>query len=169
VAPTVYAYAAPIVPKVDPAVGVTAITVPDRRWSRCDIKTISLVANCLANQAAQEAGAFEALLVRDGAVLEGSHTSLFAVFGGEIRTAPLTNYILPGITREALLEICRGAGIPAVEQPIQLEELLRADEVFLAGTTIEALPVVMLDGRPVAEGKPGPVTRRLRELFLQKT
>jgi len=169
VPPTLYAYAAPIVPRVDPSAGVSVITLPDRRWARCDIKTISLVANCLANQEAQEAGAFEALLVRDGVVLEGSHTSLFAVFGGEIRTAPLTNYILPGITRGALLEICRAAGIPAVERPIQLEQLRQADEVFLAGTTIEALAVVRLDGQPVAGGKPGPLTRRLRELFLRQT
>lgn len=169
VPPTVYAYAAPIALQFDPAKGVAAITVPDRRWARCDIKTISLVANCLANQEAQEAGAFEAIMVRDGVALEGSHTSLFGVFGGEVWTAPLSNYILPGITRAILIDVCRAAGIPAHERPIQLEQLRRADEVFLAGTTTEALGVVRLDGRPVGTGVPGPVTRRLRELFLKET
>ena len=168
VAPTVYGYAAAIVPRFDPSKGVSAITVPDRRWSRCDIKTISLVANCLANQEAQEAGAFEALMVRDGVVLEGSHTSLFAVVSGEVWTGPLNNYILPGITRSVILDLCRSAGIPARERPIQIEQLRRADEVFLAGTTIEALGVVQLDGRQLGNGSPGPLTRRLRDLFLKE-
>lgn len=169
VPPTVYGYAAPIVRKFDPAKGVSAITVPDRRWSRCDIKTVSLLANCLANQEAQEAGAFEALMVRDGVVLEGSHTSLFAVIHGEVWTGPLTNYILPGITRATVLEICRASGIQSTERPIQLEQLCRADEVFLAGTTIEALGVVQLDGRSIGRGVPGPITQRVRELFLKGT
>ena len=169
VPPTVYAYASPLRLKFDPAKGVAAVTVPDRRWSRCDIKSISLAANVLANQAAQEAGAFEALLVRDGVALEGSHTSLFSVAGGEVRTAPLSNYILPGITRAILLEVCRSAGISARERPLQLEELRQADEVFLAGTTAEVLSVVQLDGRPVGNGTPGPVTRKLRDLFRAET
>ena len=164
-AATLYGYAAPIVPKFDPATGVAAITVPDNRWARCDIKSVSLLANCLANQQAAEASAFEALFVRDGVVLEGSHTSLFAVIGGEVRTVPLTNYVLPGITRGIVLELCRSQGIPARETPVFLPELLRADEVFLAGTTTEVLGVVQLDGRPVSGGKPGKVTSRLREAF----
>ncbi|MSR06968.1 MAG: aminotransferase [Gemmatimonadetes bacterium] len=169
VAPTTYGYAAPLALKFDHTKGVAAITVPDRRWARCDIKTISLVANCLANQEAQEAGAFEAILVRDGVALEGSHTNLFAVLGGEVWTAPLSNYILPGITRAILIGICRAAGMPVHERPIQVEEIRRADEVFLAGTTTEALGVVRLDGRPVGTGVPGPVTLRLRQLFLKET
>jgi D-alanine transaminase len=124
---TIYGYAAPIVPKFDPVKGVVAITVPDTRWARCDIKSVSLLPNCLANQQAAEAGAFEALFVRDGVVLEGSHTSLFAVLGGEVRTAPLTNYVLPGITRAVVLELCREQGIPARETPVFLHELVRAD------------------------------------------
>lgn len=168
VPPTVYGYATPIVPKFDPDAGVAAITVPDTRWARCDIKTISLVANCLANQQAQEEGAFEALLVRDGVVLEGSHTSLFAVIGGEVRTAPLNNYVLPGITREAVLRVCRAAGLPARETPVFLSHLRQAEEVFLAGTTAEVLGVVRIDGRPVGTGRPGPVTRRLLDLFRRE-
>ena len=162
---TLYGYAAPIVPKFDPIKGVAAITVPDNRWARCDIKSVSLLANCLANQQAAEAGAFEAIFVRDGVALEGSHTSLFAVIGGEVRTAPLTNYVLPGITRGIVLELAQAEGIQARETPIFLHELTRADEIFLAGTTTEVLGVVQLDGRPVSGGKPGKITSRLREAF----
>ena len=169
VPPTVYGYAAPIVARVDAAVGVAAVTVPDTRWARCDIKSTSLVANCLANQRAQDAGAFEALFVRDGVALEGTHTSLFAVLNGEVRTVPLTNYVLPGITRAIVLELARAAGLATREAPLFLDALRSAEEVFLAGTTAEVLPVVRIDGQPVASGTPGPVTRRLRELFLAET
>jgi D-alanine transaminase len=165
VSPTVYGYAAPIVPKFDPEKGVAAICVPDTRWARCDIKSISLVANCLANQEAAEAGVFEAVFVRDGVALEGSHTSFFAVVSGEVRTAPLTNYVLPGITRGLVLELCATHGIPARETSIFAHELGQAEELFLAGTTTEVLPVVQLDGRAVRGGRPGPVTTRLRQLF----
>jgi D-alanine transaminase len=163
--PTMYAYAAPIVPRFDPAKGVAAISVADNRWARCDIKSVSLLANCLANQLAAEAGVFEAIFVRDGVALEGSHTSLFAVIDGEVRTAPLTNYVLPGITRGIVLEICREAGIPVRETPIFTHQLAKAEEVFLAGTTTEVLPVVQIDGRPVAAGRPGKTSNRLREMF----
>ena len=90
---------------------------------------------------AARAGAKEAILVRDGVALEGSHTSFFAVFGGEVRTAPLTNYVLPGITRRAVLTLCSENGIPARETPVFVEQLEDADELFLAGTTAEAQSV----------------------------
>jgi D-alanine transaminase len=163
--PTVYAYAAPVVPKFNPQKGVTAITVPDTRWARCDIKSISLLANCLANQQAAEAGVFEAVLVRDGAVTEGSHTSFFAVIDGEVRTAPLTNYVLPGITRRLVLDLCSAHGITARETPVFAHQLARAEELFLAGTTTEVLSIVQLDGRAVSQGRPGPLANRIRELF----
>jgi D-alanine transaminase len=165
VSPTVYGFAAAIVPKFDPQKGVAAITVADTRWARCDIKSVSLVANCLANQQAVEAGAFEAIFVRDGVALEGSHTSFFAVIGGEVRTAPLTNYVLPSVTRRLVVELCASHGMAVRETPIFQHELNQADELFLAGTTTEVLPVVKLDGHPVRGGRPGPVTNRLRELF----
>ena len=165
VAATVYAYAAPLIPKFDPKKGVPAITVADTRWARCDIKSVSLVANCLANQQAAEAGVFESIFVRDGVALEGSHTSFFAVIGGEVRTVPLTNYVLPGITRGVVLELCRSNGISAKETPIFAHQLTQAEELFLAGTTTEVLGVVQLDGRAVGNGRPGPLTSRLRELF----
>ena len=168
VAPTIYMYAAPVVPKWDATRGCDAITVSDTRWSRCDIKTVSLLANCLANQQAHEAGAYEAIFIRDGMALEGTHTSLFAIVDGEVRTAPKSNYILPSITREIVLELCADAGIPHRETHVPESVLRSADEVFLAGTTTEVLPVVSIDGKPVGTGSPGEITRRLRQLYTDR-
>ncbi|MBI2614861.1 MAG: aminotransferase class IV [Gemmatimonadetes bacterium] len=169
VRPTVYAQAGRFTPKGDPAKGIATITVPDIRWARCDIKTVQLLPNCLANQRARASGAQEALFVRDGVVLEGSHSSLFFVFGEEVRTAPKNNYILPSITRDIVLDLCRTAGIPAREAPVFTHELPRATESFLAGTTVEVMPIVRIDGWGLGDGKPGPVTRRLQELFRART
>ncbi|HEY8165906.1 MAG TPA: aminotransferase class IV, partial [Gemmatimonadaceae bacterium] len=118
VKPTVYAFAAPFPDMGDLDAGVGVIMRPDRRWLRCDIKSISLMANCLANQEAKESGAFEAILVRDGIALEGTHTSFFAVIDDRVVTAPLSPLILPGITREIVLELCRSHDIAMSEEPI---------------------------------------------------
>jgi len=163
--PTVYAYAAPFPDMGNLAAGVAAITRPDLRWSRCDIKVISLIANVLANQEAKENGAFEAILIRDGFALEGTHTSFFAVKDGVIRTAPLSNFILPGITREITIEAVLRAGVEVVESPISASELNGMDELFITGTTTEVVPIVKLDGKPVRSGKPGPVTLQAMELY----
>jgi D-alanine transaminase len=168
VPPTVYAQAGRFTPKGDPAKGIVTITVPDIRWARCDIKTVQILPNCLANQRARASGAQEALFVRDGVVLEGSHSSVFFVFGEEVRTAPKTNYILPSITRDVVLELCRESGIPARESPVFAHELPRATEAFLAGTTMEVMPIVRIDGMAVVGGEPGPVTRRLQERFRSR-
>ncbi len=165
VPPTVYATPLPLRPRGDAAQGVAVITAPDLRWTRCDIKSVALLPNVLAHQQAVDAGATEAILVRDGVALEGTATSFFGVFDGTVRTAPKSNYILPSITRGVVLDLCRANGIPALEQPILLHELRGADELFLAGTTVEVMPIVTLDGAPVGAGCPGPVTRRLFELF----
>lgn len=165
VPPTVYGMANPMRPKWDPARGVAVITAPDQRWARCDIKTVSLLPNCLAAESAHAAGVAEALLVRDGVVMEGTHTSFFGVVDGEVRTAPATNYILPSITRRAVLELCAAHDIPHRETPVYLDDLPRADELFLAGTTMEVMPIVSVDGRAVGDGSPGPHARRLLELF----
>ena len=166
--PTTYATAMPFQPKGDPAVGVKVITLADTRWTRCDIKSVNLLPNCLANQRAQEAGAVEAVFVRDGAVLEATASSFLGVFDGTIRTAPKRNYILPSITRDVVLDLCREAGIPVLEMPILEHELIAAEELFLAGTTLEVMPVVEVDGRPVGDGRPGPMHRRLYDLFRQR-
>jgi len=165
VKPTVYAYAAPFPDMGDLAAGVGAITRPDLRWSRCDIKVISLMANVLANQEAKETGNFEAILIRGTTVLEGTHTSIFGVLGGEVRTAPLSPLILPGITREIVVGLCQANHIELREEPMTETELRRADELFLTGTTTEVVPITKLDGEAVGNGKPGPVTTRLMSLY----
>jgi D-alanine transaminase len=165
VPPTVYAQAGRFTPKGDPVKGIAALSVPDVRWARCDIKTLQLLPNVLANQRAHAAGVAEALFVRDGVILEGSHSSLFFVFGEEVRTAPKTNYILPSITRDVVLELCHTNGIAARETPVFLHEVAQASEAFLAGTTVEVMPIVRIDATTVGSGKPGPVTRRLQGLF----
>jgi D-alanine transaminase len=167
--PTTYASVSAVKPRGDPAKGVAAITLPDQRWARCDIKTIALVPNVLANQLAKEAGAAEAVLVRDGVALEATAASLFAVFDGEVRTAPKSNYILPSITRAVALEICAENDIPARETPIFIDELRNADEIFLAGTTFEIMPVVRLDGVAVGSGTPGLRSRQIYDFFCQRT
>lgn len=145
--------------------GVAAITLPDTRWTRCDIKSVSLLPNVLANQAAKEAGAFEALFVRDGVVIEGSHSNLFGVLDGELLTFPECNYILAGITRERVLALAAQLGVLAREGAIPFDRLFQTSELFLSGTTTEVMPVVRVDGRAIGDGRPGPVTRRLQDAF----
>ncbi len=148
--------------------GTRAITHPDVRWARCHLKTVNLLGNVLAKQHAVEAGATEAVLIRDGAVMEGSHSNVFGVIDGQLRTAPLSNYILPGITRRVILELATELGHPVSEMPILAEELPRLEELFLTGTTTDVMPVVQLDGRPIGDGRPGPVTRALQQAYAAR-
>lgn len=169
VKPTVYMIAKPFTqyPADHFERGVAAITLPDTRWSRCDIKSISLLPNVLANQKAHEAGAFEALFVRDGAVIEGSHSNLFAVLGGTLITYPESNYILAGITRSLVLRLARELDIPTAEAPLYWEHLREVEELFLSGTTTEVMPIASVDGRLVGRGSRGPVTERLQQAFRE--
>ena len=166
--PTVYAFAAPFrrPPRERWDEGFGAVTVPDRRWARVDIKSIALLPNVLAQQAAAEAGAADAIFVRDGVALEGAHNNLFFVFGGTLVTHPASHQILHGITREYILELAGRMGIPVEERAVQIEEMEAADELFFTGSTTEVRPCVEVDGRPVSDGRPGPVTRRLYDAFL---
>jgi D-alanine transaminase len=168
--PTVYAFASEYrrPPRERWQQGFEAITVPDRRWARVDIKTINLLPNVLAQQAAAEAGVADALFVRDGVVLEGAHNNFFAVFDGALVTHPASNVILHGITRGYVIELARELGLEVVEKPIQVEELGRADEAFFTGTTTEIRPTVRIDGRPVGDGRVGPVAHRLFDAFLER-
>ncbi len=168
--PTVYAFAKAWSRPSDETWnrGFRAVTVPDRRWSRVDVKTVCLLPNVLAFQAARDRGADDAILVRDGVALEGAHQNFWAVFGDTVVTHPNTNQILPGITRGIVLELAREAGIPVQERPIQVEELGLADELFFTGTTGEVRPCVEVDGRAVGDGAVGPVTRGLSEAFLAR-
>ncbi len=143
------------------AAGVEVITHPDLRWARCDIKSVNLLPNVLAAQAAAARGAFEAVLLRDGTVTEGSRSSVFAVVQGELRTHPATQRILHSITREVVLELAREAGLAVREDAVSMSELATASEIFLAGTTADVMPVTSLEGLPVGTGTPGAITRRL--------
>jgi D-alanine transaminase len=145
--------------------GVKTILTEDIRWLRCDIKSLNLLGNLLANQKAAEAGCDEAIQHRDGKVTEGSHSNVCIVKGGTVITHPANNFILNGISRRVMLEICRRVGIPAEERVFTVEELNDADEVFLTGTTIEVMPVIEHDGRAAGSGVPGPVTRKLQQEF----
>ncbi len=148
--------------------GIAVVTVPDLRWERRDIKSISLLAQVLAKQAAKEAGAQEAWLVEDGFVTEGGSSSAFIVTrAGSIVVRPLSHAVLPGITRKSLLRLSKESGIALEERRFTVEEAYEAAEAFLTSASNFVLPVVSIDGRPVADGKPGPITRRLRELYLQ--
>lgn len=161
--PTVYAYAEAWSPPPPEAWerGFAAATVPDRRWSRVDLKTIALLPNVLAQQAARDRGADEAIFVRDGVALEGAHANLAAVRDGVLVSHPETVHVLPGVTRRVVLSLARREGIPVEERPLLVEELGEVDELFLTGTTTEVRPLVSVDGAAVGTGTPGPVTRRL--------
>ncbi|MGC8470259.1 MAG: D-amino-acid transaminase [Acetobacteraceae bacterium] len=144
-----------------------AITAPDERWARCDIKTIGLLPNVLAKQAAVSQGAAEAILLgRDGMVTEGASTSVWIVDAeGTLRTRRLGPEILPGCTRAALLELLRAAGLRFAERAFSAAELAAAREVFLTSATSYVRPILAVDGAPVADGKVGPIARRLFSLF----
>lgn len=166
--PTVYLSAAALpVPEDKLARGVHAILVPDIRWARCDVKSVALLPNVLANEQARAQGAEEALFVRDGVVTEGSHSNFAAVFDGELVTHPKTNYILAGITREIVLELCETSGIPVRESPIFEQDLERAEEAMVLGTTTEVMPIVAIGSRRVGNGTPGPLTRKLQDAFRE--
>ena len=149
--------------------GYRAITVPDQRWALAEIKAIALLPNCLAQQAAVDAGVSDAIFVRDGMALEGSHNNLFAVFDGVLTTAPRNNYILHGVTRDLMIELAGKLGLfRSRSGRFRSAELYSADEVFFTGTTTEVRPSVEVDGRAIGgwEGGAGGA-RALFEAFLE--
>jgi D-alanine transaminase len=168
--PTVYAFAFPL-PSFSESLehGIKVITHPDIRWLRCDIKSVSLLPNTMLYNQAVEAGAGECILIRDGVITEATHSSVLAVNNGTVITHPLSNLILPGITRKVILEICAANKIPFEERAINENELLEVDELMIAGTGSEITPVVMIDNKPVANKKPGEVTRFLQQKFFELT
>lgn len=151
--------------------GASVITVPDQRWARRDIKSINLLPNILAKQAAAEQGAYEAWQVdADGNVTEGSSTSAWIVTeGGALATRPTGAEILPGITRAIVVDVVRELGLKLELRPFSRAEALRAREAFLTSVSNFVLPITRIDGQPVGDGKPGPVARRLRAAYLQAT
>lgn len=167
VTPTVFAMATPLAP-IAPEVatdGIAAITLDDLRWQRCDIKATTLLANVLARQIAKEQGAFEAILIRDGLALEGAASNLFVFTSGRLVTPPKSRFLLPGITRDLVIELARANQIPLSEADIPVSVLATADEVWLTSSTREVMPVTRLDGRAVGAGRPGPVWRRMNDLY----
>ena len=151
------------------AAGVEAMTIEDIRWGRCDIKSINLLANVLARQQAKQAGVFEAILVKDGQVTEGSVSNVVVVENRTLVTAPQGPRILSGVTREVALALAKQEGFDVQERYPSRELLYAASEVFLTGTTVEVLGVVRVDGKPIGGGEPGPVTRTLAKRFDELT
>jgi D-alanine transaminase len=166
---TVYASASPFTALHDKrATGVGVILLPDQRWARCDLKTVNLLPNVLAKQKAVAAGVHEALLMRDGVIMEGAATNFFGIVDGIVRTHPRTNNILPGITREVVLELAAELGITVREEPLFVDDIPRLSESFLTGTTNDVMPVVAIDGRSVGDGRPGPIAGRLYSALMNR-
>jgi D-alanine transaminase len=167
VTPTAFAFASPLVtPPTDVrARGVAAITVPDLRWSRCDLKVISLLANVLARQQAVEQGCAEALLIRDGLLKEGAASNIFVVKNGLLLAPPKTQLMLPGITYDVILELAEAHGQALAIREISEMELRSADEVWMTSSTKEILAITSLDGRPVGDGKPGPFGEQMWQWY----
>jgi D-alanine transaminase len=152
------------------AKGVGVVTIPETRWGRCDIKTVGLLPNVLAKQKARDAGAVEAWFVDDlGFVTEGASSNAWIVDAqGRLRTRDTNANILRGVTRSSLLDVIRGEGMEVDERPFTPADAIGAKEAFITGAGSLVLPVVTVDGKPVGEGKPGPVATRLRRLYIEQ-
>jgi D-alanine transaminase len=149
--------------------GIGVITVTDFRWGRCDIKTVQLLPNVLAKQQALDTGVFDAVFVaEDGVVREATSSNFYIVSDGRLITHPLTERILAGITRQVLLKLAPEIGIAVDERFFTVDEMMAADEAFLTGTTTEVLPVVTVDGVPIGNEKPGPLSRKLFEALRKE-
>ncbi len=156
------------VPHEKRASGVAVVTYPDIRWSRCDIKTVNLLAAVMAKQSAVDHGVFEALFVRESAITEGSHTNVFGVIDGELRTYPASNLILGGVTRDVVLELAHELAMPVSETPFHIHHVGQLQECFLTGTTTDVMPVVTLDGQTIGSGKPGKMTMALYDALAAR-
>lgn len=168
--PSIVAFSA-VLPLIDtPAAsnGIAVVTTPDLRWKRRDIKSVNLLGQVLAKQDAAERGGKEGWMIEDGFVTEGVSSSAYIVKDGTLITRPLTNQILPGIRRRTLLELCQTEGITLEQRLFTLDEALAADEAFISSATTIVHAVVTIDGKPIGTGKPGPLTQKLRALYVQR-
>ncbi len=167
VPPTTFAFASPLVtPSAElRATGVSAISVPDQRWMHCDLKVISLLPNVLARQAAVAQGCAEAILIRDGWMKEGAASNIFIVKHGVLLAPPKTQFMLPGITYDVILELAKAHGQRLEVREIAEAELRSADEVWMTSSTKEILAITTLDGAPVGDGKPGPLGQRMWQWY----
>ena len=170
VPPTVFMMSNPLASPTREQVerGVAVVTAEDNRWHRCDLKTISLLGNVLMRQFAAERGAVETVMFRDGFLTEASASNVLVVIGGTIVVPPKDNLILPGITYDAAVEFAGEAGVPVVTRPVPKAEALTADEMWLTSSTKEVLAVTTVDGKPFAGGTPGPVFRRIWDVFQKR-
>lgn len=169
--PTVVAFTQrrPLIANPYAATGVKIITIPDLRWKRRDIKSTSMLAQAMGKQAAKLKGAYEAWMVEDGCVTEGTSSSAFILDdAGVIRTQPLGHHILPGVTRRAVLRLAATQGVSLDERPFTVAEALRAREAFMTAASAFVLPVVEIDGIAIGDGRPGPVARAFRDLYLDE-
>lgn len=166
-APTVFAMSNPLHPVNEDIrqQGVAAISLDDIRWQRCHIKAISLLPNILLRQEALDQNAAEAILIRDGLATEGAASNLFIVTDGTLITPPTGPFLLPGITRDLILELAASNDIPHREGDITQTDLKNADEIWLTSSTKEILSVTQLDGNPIANGQPGPLYQRMLALY----
>ncbi|WP_400242852.1 D-amino-acid transaminase [Niallia sp. JL1B1071] len=146
--------------------GVSVITVEDIRWSRCDIKSLNLLGNVIAKQKAAEAGCYESIQYRELSVTEGSSSNIWIVNGEKIQTHEANQFILNGITRQKIIQLCNENGMELEEKAFSIEDLIDADEVFLSSTTSEVTPITSVNNVPVKEGKVGEVTKKLQGLFV---
>lgn len=166
--PTVIAYTRPLAVIAHPraTAGATAITVPDQRWARRDIKSVALLPQVLAKQAARAADAFEALMVEGDHFSEGGASTLFMVRHGALVTHALGTQVLPGITRERVFDLARARGIAIEERSIAVTELASADELFITAATAFVMPIVQVNGSAIGSGAPGPITTALRQGYI---
>ena len=166
--PTVYAFAY-YMPSFTENLenGIAVITHEDIRWQRCDIKSVSLLPNTMLYNKAVKAGAGECVLIRNGMVTEATHSSVLGVKNGTVITRPLSNLILPGITRKVILEICAANQIPFEEREFSEAEMLEMDEIIIAGTGSEVTPAIKVDSSIIGNGKPGKITRFIQEKFFE--
>jgi D-alanine transaminase len=170
VSPTVYSFVKELpLSSKDHESGARVMMRKDIRWSRCDIKSIALLANVLSFQEAVEQGYKECIFTRDGVITEGAHSNVFFVVNGTLFTHPQTGNILPGITRNNILRIAEEAGIPVREEPVGEQRISTVQEAFITSTTLEVIPVTAFDRIPVGSGVPGPVTRIIQERFRIET
>ena len=165
--PTVFIMASELVPPSAELVrsGAKAIVLPDFRWLRCDIKSISLLGNCMLRTLAADEGCAEAILVRDGQLTEASASNVFVVKSGTVLTPPKSHLILPGITYDVVLEILRANAIAHEVRPVTESELRSAEEVWITSSSREVLAITTLDGKLVGSGKPGPIGERVHALY----
>lgn len=179
VAPRVHSFPDVVVPKLTMSIrpagtanhklwesGAKLITIPDERWLRCDIKSLNLLGNILGKQRAKEARCFEAVMVRDGFVTEGTSSNFFAVKDGVLWTHPSNNLILKGITKTIVIEnIAPALDLTVVEKKFDTDFIKTAQETFLTGTSTEIMPTVLIDGQTIGDGKPGPITMKIQAAY----